>query len=651
MPLTGTLQRTICLAAFVALAAVARVAVAQDNECAECHEEVVHQSEPHREVACSECHTNVTEEHDDDDLEPLTDAEACGDCHRRDIRTLGRSVHDGEAACGECHGDPHSMHAAADPASAMSRVNQVENCGECHTEPDGLIDGFRTSVHGHGLLKAGLSGSASCVDCHGAHNMKPLTSDQALTSHKNAPEMCGECHGLLVADWVALSAHGMGWDEGNEEVPVCTACHTSHGVAEPGTAEHRLGSTVICGDCHEDYLETYRHSFHGKSNQLGFVAGATCADCHTPHKNLPAENPQSSVHPDNLVALCGTCHEGATASFVAFEPHNDPSDPDDNFKVYVVFVAMTALLLGVFVFFGLHDLLWLQRTLVGALRGEFKGHRDGEGQYIRRFSKANIHLHLAVIVTFLALALTGLPLKFASAPWAQTLINLLGGIEVSTLIHRAAGVGTFAYAIYHLGNLFIRWALRREEGMFWGPNSMVPQPRDVMDVFANFRYFLYLGDRPPQDRWNYIEKFDYLAVFWGVMIIGLSGLMLWFPLAATAVVPGWVLNAAYVVHSDEALLATGFIFFFHFFHTHLRPESFPMDTVIFTGKLSLERFKIERPIEFQRLVDNGELDSYLVDPPTPTERRRAYLWGSVFLAVGLALAVGIVWALLADFLG
>jgi len=94
------------------------------------------------------------------------------------------------------------------------------------------------------------------------------------------------------------------------------------------------------------------------------------------------------------------------------------------------------------------------------------------------------------------------------------------------------------------------------------------------------------------------------------------------------------------------LLATGFIFVFHFFHTHLRPESFPMDLVIFTGKMSLQRFKSERPLEYQRLLDNNELDDYLVDAPTDRERRKAYVWGSIFLIIGVALAVGIIWALL-----
>jgi thiosulfate reductase cytochrome b subunit len=249
-------------------------------------------------------------------------------------------------------------------------------------------------------------------------------------------------------------------------------------------------------------------------------------------------------------------------------------------------------------------------------------------------------------VTFLLLALTGLPLKFHAASWAQTLMDLLGGVGSARFIHRIAALGTFGYMIFHVGQIFVRWIVDKEKGLFWGPNSMVPQPKDLRDFFANLRYFLYFGKRPAGDRWTYFEKFDYLAVFWGVMIIGLSGLILWLPGFFTIFLPGWALNAAYVIHSDEALLATGFIFIFHFFHTHLRPESFPMDPVVFLGKMPLEQFKTERSLEYQRLVDNNELEDYLVDAPTAEELRRAYIWGTVFLLIGVTLAIGIILAML-----
>jgi cytochrome b subunit of formate dehydrogenase len=641
--------RLICQLASVLLSCLLLLpagAGAQDLDCAACHEPDGMVDSVHAEVACGDCHTNITDRrHARGDVEPLGD-EMCAGCHRRENREVSRSIHGGNASCVDCHGAPHDIRHGDDLESAMSPVNQIKNCGTCHNEPESLIDGYLTSVHGRGLLRAGLIDSASCSDCHGAHGIESVDAESAPTAHANSPEMCGQCHSLLLEEWKTESAHGLAWQADNAEAPVCTDCHSSHEIIEPTSATNRLASAETCGGCHDYYLQTFRDSFHGKANELGFVEGANCSDCHTPHKNLGADDPRSTIHADNLEATCGSCHEGVTASILSFNPHSDPKNPDDNFKVFVVWVFMTGLLIGVFAFFGLHDALWLQRSIVGVMRGEFKEPEATSGQYVRRFTKMNIRLHLTIIVTFLLLALTGLPLKFADAGWAQALMTLLGGVESANFIHRIAAIGTFGYALFHLGNIFYRLAITRERGLFWGPNSMVPQPKDIMDVLKSFRYFLYLGDRPANDRWNYIEKFDYLAVFWGVMIIGMSGLFLWFPMFFTQFVPGWFINAAYVIHSDEALLATGFIFIFHFFHTHLRPESFPMDIVVFTGKMSLERFKEERPLEYQRILDNGELDDYLVPPPTAGERRRAYVWGTLFLSVGVLLAIGIIWALL-----
>lgn len=618
--------------------------LAADDNCGECHEDVVVSSTAHPDLACSDCHSNVTAEHEGDDLEPLTDEMSCNECHGSVQRAVKRSVHGGEAACGDCHGAPHEIHEVSDLASAVSPVNQIKNCGACHDDPPQLVEGYLTSEHGRALLLSGLVAAPSCSDCHGDHQILEADKDRAATSHAHSPEMCGECHTLLLNDWRDHSAHGSAWKAG-EDGPVCVDCHSSHKIADPTTDASRHASAANCGGCHEEFMSTFRDSFHGKATHLGMSGGAVCADCHTPHKNLPADDPESSVHPDNLLATCGNCHAGITPSFATFDPHNDPSNPNDVFAVYVVWVFMTGLLIAVIAFFAIHDTLWLQRSLVGVLRGEFKEGPES-GQYIRRFRRANMRIHVIIVTTFVLLALTGLPLKFADAAWAQQLVDLLGGVDSTRFLHRVGAIGTFGYAIFHLADLFIRWAIRREPGMFWGPNSLVPQPKDFSDFFANIRYYLYLGERPPGDRWTYFEKFDYLAVFWGVLIIGISGLFLWWPDFFTSFLPGWTLNAAYVIHSDEALLATSFIFVFHFFHTHLRPESFPMDLVIFTGKMSLERFKSERPLEYQRLVDNNELDDYLVDPPTPRQRRDAYIFGTIFLVIGVLLAIGIIWALL-----
>jgi len=618
---------------------------AQEIDCAECHEGVQFTSTAHPDLVCQDCHTNVTIEHEGNDLEPLTSENSCAECHGKVLRAVSRSAHEDGVQCIDCHNGPHQISLVDDLASAVSPVNQIKHCGGCHDTPAALIDGYLTSEHGKALLLSGLINAPSCSDCHGDHRILAVSNGNAPAAHENSPEMCGSCHVMLLDNWKNQSAHGQHWEAG-EEGPVCIDCHASHDVADPTTAVSRLASADNCGDCHGEYLTTFRDGFHGKANDLGFVSGATCSDCHTPHNNLPADDPRSSVHSANLVATCGQCHSDVSQSFVSYDPHNDPTNPDDNYVVYLVWFFMTALLIGVFAFFGIHDILWLQRSLVGVLRGEFEEKYDKTGQYVRRFTRSNSRMHVVIIVTFLLLALTGLPLKFHAAPWAQILMDLLGGIDSARFIHRVAAVGTFGYMGVHIVQVFIRWAINKEKGLFWGPNSMVPQPRDLSDFVANIRYFLYFGERPSGDRWTYFEKFDYLAVFWGVMIIGLSGLMLWLPDFFTSFMPGWILNAAYVVHSDEALLATGFIFIFHFFHTHLRPESFPMDLVVFLGKMPLEQFKSERTLEYQRLVDNNELDSYLVDPPTPDELKRAYVWGTVFLLIGIVLAIGIILALL-----
>ena len=618
---------------------------ARGIDCAECHQDVTIESPAHPDLVCVDCHTNVTAEHEGKDLDPLTDREGCSPCHKRPYSQIGRSAHAGEVTCNQCHGDSHAIHMAANLASKVSAVNQIEHCGACHDEPADLVEGYKNGAHGQALLSSGLVDAPGCSSCHGSHLILGINEPRAAISHVNAPETCGTCHALLLEDWKSGSAHGLAWEDG-EEGPVCTDCHSSHESADLRSAESRLASADSCGGCHESQLATFRQGFHGKANNLGLAAVANCADCHTPHQNLAAGHPRSSVHPDNLMATCGSCHEGISQSFTSYDPHSEPGNPDDNYIVYVVWISMIGLLIGVFGFFGVHDLLWLQRSLVGVLRGEYERHGNGSSTYVRRFSKAHTSLHLVIIVTFLLLALTGLPLKFHETAWAQTLTSLLGGLESTRIIHRVAAVGTFGYALYHLGELFVRWAIQRERGLFWGPDSMVPQPGDFTDLVANVRHFLYLGERPKSDRWSYIEKFDYLAVFWGVMMIGASGVMLWAPIWFTGFLPGWTLNVAYVVHSDEALLATGFIFVFHFFHTHLRPGSFPMDPVIFTGKMSLERFKEERHLEYQRLVYNGELEKHFVDPPTRAQRRVAYLLGSLFLFLGVSMAIGIIAALL-----
>jgi cytochrome b subunit of formate dehydrogenase len=619
---------------------------ADDAECLECHKDAAFSSPAHPETKCAECHTNITATpHDKLADEQKLGADAiCASCHGMAAKQLAKSVH-AEHSCKKCHGPGHSVDVATNGDAKMSALGQVKSCGKCHDE---VVEGFKNSVHGEGLLKSGLTQAApSCSDCHGTHAIQKHADDKARTGHLKSPEMCGSCHETILAHWKDESAHGLAWQAGKEG-PVCVDCHIDeHGVQDPTSAGMRKHMPNDCGGCHEKLMESFRDSFHGKATALGWSSVAMCSDCHTPHQNLPASDPRSSVHPDHLAATCGACHakEVQTAGFLTFDPHVNPHDPATLPQLRWIYFFMTGLLLGVFAFFGIHLLLWLQRALVGKLRGEFKSGHGGSGPYVKRFSRAQIWLHVSIVVSFLLLAVTGLPLKFAAAPWATTMIKYLGGAQSAGILHRIAAIITFGYFAVHLAGIVYQMFVKGEKGFLWGWRSMVPQPRDVTDFIANIKYFLYLGPKPKFDRFTYWEKFDYLAVFWGVAMIGFSGLMLWFPEYFAKVLPGWALNAAYIIHSDEALLATGFIFLFHFFHTHLRPEAFPMDPVIFTGAMPLERFKEERPLEYQRLVDNGKLETLLVPAPEQSNLTAAYVFGTIAVVMGLLCAVGIFVAL------
>ncbi len=265
-----------------------------------------------------------------------------------------------------------------------------------------------------------------------------------------------------------------------------------------------------------------------------------------------------------------------------------------------------------------------------------------------RFNVLQRTLHACMIVSFLSLALTGMSLKFSYTKWAVVLSRLLGGFQTAGFVHRTAALIMFGTFIVHLRELY---KLRKTEYSSWrklifGPDSMIPNRRDLGEFIATMKWFLHLGPRPQYGRWTYWEKFDYFAVFWGIFIIGSTGLTLWFPVFFTRIFPGWFINVATIIHSDEALLATGFIFTVHFFNTHLRPEKFPMDTTIFTGHMAVSELKRDKPREYAELVANRQLERHLAEPHPEIVVRtiRAFAW--IALSIGFSIVIWIIYAML-----
>lgn len=271
---------------------------------------------------------------------------------------------------------------------------------------------------------------------------------------------------------------------------------------------------------------------------------------------------------------------------------------------------------------------------------------EGGRQYVR-FTRLNRLLHALMIVSFISLSLTGMTLKFSYTGWAVFLSRLFGGFESAGFIHRFAATVMIGVFITHLVDLVRR---KRHEFGSWkamlrGPDTMLPTMQDLRDARDSFRWFLGMGPRPQYGRWTYWEKFDYFAVFWGMVVIGSTGLTLWFPEAFTLVFPGWMINVATIIHSDEALLATGFIFTIHFFNTHLRPEKFPMDMVIFTGRMDVEDLKEDKPAEYEREIAAGTLDGKLAEPYPPIVIRAIRVFAWIALATGFSIVLWIIYAM------
>ncbi len=417
----------------------------------------------------------------------------------------------------------------------------------------------------------------------------------------------------------------------------------------PGSELFHRRVPNLCGNCHGDLSSRYAMTVHGELTKLGYQPAANCYNCHGSHDILAVGNPASPVSPANRVTTCRQCHSQATANFAGFDPHVNYHDPSSSPVVYWVYKVLLTLLLTTFGVFGLHAVAWLLRGLVESFSHRRpKGLVPGQTAYVR-FVPMHRRAHAVLLLSFLGLALTGLPLKYSDAEWAKSLAYHLGGFESTSFWHRVFALITFACFGTYMVRLARQFLARRRQGMPWwrivfGPDSPVPNWRDVKDFFKMIRWFVGLGPKPALERWAYWEKVELLGACADIVIIGSTGLVMWFPTFFCAFLPGVTLNVAKVIHSTQALLATGFVFAIHFFSVHLRPDKFPADMSLLTGLVSEEEFLHERPEYFERLQREGQLEQLRVTVPSRWHLWSVKLAGFAALAVGLALLWGMVYA-------
>ncbi len=637
----------------------------------------------HADRLCTDCHRGAT---DFDDVphnegKPLALNCSGSGCHGDVVKEYDGSIHgvwhakgDEEAAtCKDCHGT-HDILASTDRRSRTNPFNLYKTCAVCHesdvvldTRPidyDEAVPDFVDSIHGKALLVDGLIVAPSCNDCHGVHDILPKEDPNSRISREEVPDTCGRCH-VLVEDVFNASVHGRKLAAHDNKAPICTTCHRSHVSEAPYSPEFRLHADRMCGQCHQKQLRGYRDTFHGKAIALGRQDVAACYDCHGHHDIVETHDPASYISDERRVETCRKCHEDANANFANYIVHADHNDKGAYPQLYYVFWGMTWLLIGTFVFFALHTLLWLYRSMALYMsdsrewRAEKTQVREDTEEFTR-FAPLDRFLHGLIIISFLLLVTTGMPLKFYYTGWAQVLLDAMGGQAVAAVLHRLGAIITIFYFTVHVASVI--WSLvkgrgrfmntetgkldaKRIRAAFFGPDSPMPGIQDFKDIVAHNKWFFGKGPKPQFDRWTYWEKFDYMAVFWGVAMIGASGLIMWFPEFFTKVLPGWAINVALIIHSDEALLAAGFIFTFHFFNVHFRPDKFPMDKVMFSGRLSKSELLSERRRLYDRWVAEGTLEKHRAGHEWDAWKKIALPAGFLAFMIGVALMFLIYYAM------
>ena len=580
---------------------------------------------------------------------------------------FGKSVH-ATMQCVACHSD------IVDAREKHAKVAAVAkpDCATCHLklwdeagkngqakgkERLGVVvqnvDAYKESFHARPDKDDPSHAKAVCADCHATHDFAvpkkgtPEREQWRLT----VPKTCGaKCHEDQLEEY-ETSIHGqLVMDKEDPKGAVCIDCHTTHEIRGTSSDPFKLKNVEACGGCHLEELHSYRDTYHGQVNKLGFTYTAKCSNCHGNHGIAKVDDPASKVNAKNRLKTCQQCHNDkrpgmhqATEGYVTFGPHANSHDVKKYPQMWIATKLMESLLIAVFAFFWAHCGLWYYREWQDRKNGKTVIHVRTEAlglqpeKHFRRFPWGWRVAHLAFALLTMTLVLTGTSALFSHTSWAPVVAAAAGGPKVLGIIHRTAAVLFASIFLTHL--VYVLQHLLRDKTFRWfGPDSLIPNWKDVADCLGMFKWFFGMGPRPQFDRWTYFEKFDYWAVFWGINIIGCSGLMLAFPHVTATYLPGWVFNVATLVHGEEAFMAAVFLFTVHFFNNHFRPDKLPPpDVVMFTGTQSIEEFRADHPAQYLRLVESGELEKYLVDAPSRQMHVGSVILGLTLISVGLTL--------------
>ena len=554
----------------------------------------------------------------------------CSACHKKEEQEFVASAHGAALASGgsrspsciDCHGS-HNIEHTKNKTSPLFKTMEADLCLKCHLDnPEiiqmvgvsaGFIASYKQSVHGIALA-SGNGSSATCSDCHGIHDLKKPSDPASKVSRWNIAETCSQCH-TKTARVYDDSVHGKALRMGNADAPTCTDCHGEHQIYAADDPRSPLApknlSERICATCHNsvqlnakygiptERFNSFSDSYHGLASRAGSVAVANCASCHGIHDIKPSSDPTSTINKANLAKTCGRCHPGANNNFTRGAVHiikRPESQATVLDWIRIIYIWLIVIIIGGMLFHNLLDFVKKTRYRLAVRRGEKFPEHYGKAQYVRMTLNERIQ-HLVMLVSFLLLAVTGFMLRYPDSWWVAPIRQLSDRFfEVRRVTHRIAGVVMIAISLYHLVCVFVTSRGRQFV------RDMRPRWMDVIGAWKNLLYNAGLSRKRPRfDRFGYVEKVEYWALIWGVLIMSLTGVLLWFENYSIGLFTklGW--DIARTIHFYEACLASLAILVWHFYFVIFNPSIYPMSTAWITGKISEEEMAEEHPLELERI--------------------------------------------------
>jgi cytochrome b subunit of formate dehydrogenase len=523
----------------------------------------------------------------------------------------------GAPTCIDCH-DEHNVRKSSDSTAQTSHSNVVAMCLRCHLDnPDvrekvgpsaGFISSYEKSVHARSV-RNGNTAAATCIDCHGSHEMRKGNNPASNVARKNIAATCGRCHGDVLMEYRG-SIHGTSFASGVDASATCTDCHGEHNILSPAdagspTAAKNL-SAQVCSPCHasvrltrkfglaSDRFQSFSDSYHGLAGRAGSVQVANCASCHGVHDIKPSSDSTSRISKNNLVKTCGTCHPGANENFTKGSVHVIATARNDSilYLVSTGYILLIAVVIGGMVLHNVIDFVRKSRRQLMYRRGLLERTHVGHSLYLRMSLGERLQ-HGTLAISFITLVVTGFALKFPDAWWVAPIGEISPLMFAARgILHRIAAVFLVLAGLYHC--YYVLFVPRGKQLL----RDLVPVPGDVRDAVAVMKYNLgFTSKKPAFGRFSYIEKSEYWALVWGTVVMAVTGTILWFDNTFLGLLTKLWWDVARTVHYYEAWLATLAIIVWHFYFVIFNPDSYPINLAFWKGTLTEEEMGEEHPLE------------------------------------------------------